>query len=96
MGGVDVVLFGVEAHLGALRPEETAAIYGAAVAQRYAPGAPGVSPAEVMALSQALGAFRGAPCRFCHLGLIDHALDVSAEGVEVRCLSDQQVRPLPE
>jgi hypothetical protein len=96
VGGVDVLLSGVEAHLGALRPEETAAIYGAAVAQRYAPGAPGVSPAEVMALSQALGAFRSAPCRFCHLGLIDHALDVSAEGVEVRCLSDQQVRPLPE
>lgn len=94
IGSVEAAVAGVEAHLGALRPEETAAIYGAAVAQRYAPGAPGVSPAEVMALSQALGAFRDAPCRFCHLGLVDHALDVTPQGVQVRCLSDQQVRPL--
>ena len=94
IGGVDAVVAGVERHLGALRPDETAAIYGAAVAQRYIPGAPGVSPAEVMALSQAVGTFRNGPCRFCHLGLVDHALDVAPEGLEVRCLADQHVRPL--
>ena len=92
--GVEAVVAGVERHLGALRPDEAAAIYGAAVAQQYVPGASGVSPSEMMALSQALGAFRSGPCRFCHLGLVDHALDVTPDGVEVRCLADQYVRTL--
>lgn len=94
--GADRVLVAVSQHLGGLTPEEDAAVYGATVAQRYAPGAPGVSPAQVVALSQALGAFRTAPCRYCHLGLVDHTLDLTPEGLDVRCITDQSSRPLRE
>lgn len=94
--GADPVLVAVSQHLGGLTPGEDAAVYGATIAQRYAPGAPGVSPVQVVALSQALGAFRTAPCRYCHLGLVDHTLDLTPEGLDVRCITDQSSRPLRE
>lgn len=85
----------VARHVGALQAEEVAMVYGAAVAQQNASLDPGVTPAEVVALSQVIGAFRTAPCRFCHLGLTDHALDLTPQGLQICCRTDQRTRPLP-
>lgn len=91
----ELIVAEVARHVGALREEEAAVVYGAAVAQQNASFEHGVTPAEVMALSQVVGAFRTAPCRFCHLGLADHALDLSPQGLQVWCRIDQRARPLP-
>jgi hypothetical protein len=95
-GEAELIVAEVARHLGALQEEEAAVVYGAAVAQQHASLEHGVTPAEVTALSQVIGAFRIAPCRYCHLGLADHALDLSPQGLQVWCRIDQRARPLPE
>jgi hypothetical protein len=94
--GADIVLAAVSRHLGGLTQEDVAAVYGSVAAQRYAPGTPGVSADQVTALGQALGAFRAVPCPYCHLGLADHTLDLTPEGLDVRCGTDQSSRSLHE
>lgn len=93
---VDLVVAEVARHVGALQADEAATVYGAAVAHQYAAVDHGVAPAEVTALSQVIGAFRTGPCRFCHLGLADHALDLSPQGLQVWCRIDQRTHPVNE
>jgi hypothetical protein len=90
----DLIVAEVSRHVGALEADEAALVFGTATAQQYASLDHGVSSVEVMALSQVIGAFRTAPCRFCHLGLVDHAVDLSPQGPQVWCTIDQSARPL--
>ncbi len=94
--GAEVAVQQVSSAMGGLVVDEQLLVYGG-LAGYYATltgnetTAPSLQP-----IVDVLVALRTRPCRWCGGGARGHALDVSAFGVEVRCLADDRSRPVPQ
>lgn len=79
----------VAAAMGALTPDEQAAVYGAG----YAYPAEVPMPPETAAwIATMLRDLRAGPCRFCHHALLEHTLAVTEAGPSLECDADHVAR----
>lgn len=89
----DQLVSQVVATVGALTPDEHAAVYGAG----YSYGITGTStPAHrdnAAWIATLLGDFRARPCPFCHHGLLEHSLAITDAGPSLTCDADGSTRP---